>query len=202
MGALGVVMKPHEYGSVVLRRMGEDRLADLMTSPRMTLPCVSEFGDSPVDMGDGVLDALGDLFQALGPYLKTVAQKRSGFAEPLSVRMSIRHVKIPLPTRQPIAHPLLEKISAAYNGYRRNLLTKLSQATEVVQSDPRLRELILGEGLVSMFSKQASSPRIVSIDSMSYMMGAHLHDRRLLSNTAVAVCDDGFLEEELLAQRY
>lgn len=195
-------MKPHEYGSMVLRRMGEHGLSDMLSGSRCDLPRVSSFGDSPVDMEDGVMDALGDLFQALGPLLRAVARKRSCFAEPLSVRMSIRHVKIPLPTRRPIEHPLLEKISAAYNGYRRDLLTKLSQATEVVQSDPRLRELILGEGLVSMFSKQASSPRVVSLDSLSYMMGAHLHDRRLLNNTAVAVCDDGFLEEELLAQRY
>lgn len=200
LGAMGIVMKPHEYGGMVLRRMGEDGLADLMGSH--TLPHVHEFGDSDVDMGDGALDVLGTIFQVLGPYLKTLVQRRSGFSEPLSVRMSIRHVKIPLPTRQPIAHPLLGKISAAYNGYRRDLLTKLSQATEVVQSDPRLREMILGEGLVGMFSKQAHISQVVSIDSLSYMMGAHLHDRSLLSNTAVAVCDDGLLKQELLAQGY
>jgi hypothetical protein len=203
LGAMGIVMKPHEYMGSILRRMGEDSFLEGLDQSGHTMRPVREFGYSPVDMEDGVLGALGDLFSALGPYLKKLVRERSGFGEPLLMRASIHRVKIPLPTKTPVAHPLLDKISAAYNGYRRDLLMKLSQATEVVHRDPQLRGMILGDGLVNMFSKQAHvSIPVVSLDSLSYLMGAHLHDRSLLSNTAVAVCDDGLLPEELQAQGY
>lgn len=65
-------------------------------------------------------------------------------------------------------------------------MMKMSQAAEMVQSDPRLRESILGDGLVNMFSKTASRVPVVTLDSVSYMMGAHFSDRGLLSNTATA----------------
>jgi hypothetical protein len=80
---------------------------------------------------------------------------------------------------------------------------KLSQATEVVESDPQLRETVLGDGLVNMFSKQASSTPTLSIDSMAYLMGAYLEDRSLLSNTGIAtamvVSNPSLLSEEQTA---
>ena len=92
--------------------------------------------------------------------------------------------KITLPTPSQVEHSLLDKISAAYNGYRRSLMVKMSQATEMVQSDPKLREAVLGDGLVNMTSKTASRTSVATRDSVPYVMGTHFSDRSLLSNTA------------------
>lgn len=93
--------------------------------------------------------------------------------------------KITLPTPSPVEHSLLDKISAAYNGYRRSPMMKMSQATEMAESDPKLRDEVLGDGLVNMLSKTASRTPVVSHNSVSYRMGAHFSDRSLLSNTAL-----------------
>lgn len=201
MGAMGVVMKPHEYADVVLRRMGEDGLRTAMHDQLLCPRPMHRFEDSPIGNRNDVENVIGDILRALGPHAKALVNARSAFGRPFMVRVTIgsNDGKIPLPTRTGVAHPLLDKISAAYNGYRRELFAKLSQATEVVQSDPRLRETVLGDGLVQMFSKQADSVPIISLDSISYLMGAHLHDRSLLSNTAVAVSEE-LLREGLLAQ--
>lgn len=197
LGSMGVVLKPHEYGRMVLSRMGQHQLADMLGKGQGDLPSCSRFGESPVDVGDG----LETILRLLGPGLKDVIGERSALGRPFMVRVTIcsSGEKIPLPTRTPVEHPLLDKISAAYNGYRRDLLTKLSQATAVVHSDPRLREEVMGIGLSSLFSKQADAVPLLSLDSLSYLMGAHLSNRGLLSNTAVAV-SERLLDEGLLAQ--
>ena len=127
--------------------------------------------------------------------LKAYVQKRGAFGQPFSIRVHLHRdtSKVPLPTQTTIRHPLLDKLGAAYNGYRRAVLTKLSQATEVLQRDPRLREAVLGEGLGTMMSKTASSSPLLTLDSVVYMMGAYLEDRRLLQTTAVETVDNNWL---------
>ena len=93
--------------------------------------------------------------------------------------------KITLPTPSQVEHSLLDKISATYNGHWRSLKVKMSQATEMVQSDPKLLEAVLGDGLVNMPSKTASRTPVATHDSVSYLKGTHFSDRSLLSNTAV-----------------
>ena len=93
--------------------------------------------------------------------------------------------KMTLPTPSLVEHSLLDKISAAYKGYRRSLMVKKSQATEMVESDPKLRDAV-GDGLVNMFPKTASLTPVVSCNSVAYMTGTHFSDRSLLSNTATA----------------
>ena len=198
LGSMGIVMKPHEFARTVLKRMGEDDLEQELESSNSTLRPSHDFADTPVDM-----DETGDtISRLLGTLSKGVLQGRTAFGSPFAVRIQIRvRPKIPLPTRTPVEHPLLDKISAAYNGYRRELLKKLGQATDLVQRDPRLREMVLGEGLTTMFSKTASAPTL-SLDSAAYMMGAYMADRRLLSTTAGAVCNEWPLFEGPSAQGF
>lgn len=192
LGAMGIVAKPHEFMRLILRKMGEDDLEQELESAHSTLRPVNEFTDTPVDMDNGS-DTIGKLLETLS---RGVLQGRTAFGSPFAIRIQVRvQPKIPLPTRNPVEHPLLDKISSAYNGYRRELLKKLGQATELVQRDPRLREMVLGEGLTTMFAKTANAPTL-SLDSASYMMGAYMADRSLLSTTAGAVCNEWPLFEE------
>lgn len=176
MGSMGMVMKPREFQTMILIKMGHADLARKLTANNQVFSQVHGFNDSvPLDF-----DAIDqEVKETLIPYL----EKRSAFGIPFQMR-KLAHQK-PLPTPTPIRHSLLDKIAAAYNGYRRNLMMKLSQATDATKRDPQLRELIMGESLVSGFSKTASVSPIVP-NSVEYFVGAHLQDRGLLSNNTVA----------------
>jgi len=137
-----------------------------------------DFGGMPK-----TLDPIDRVFELLKKYVRA----RTGLGSNVSIRIIIGAdgAKNALPTRKPVEHPLLDKVSAAYNGYRRSVLKKLSHVVEAVKSDQELREVILGDGISTMFSKTAS-PEILTLDSMRYFLSAHLQDRSMLSNDAVA----------------
>lgn len=178
-GMLGIVLKPREFQRIVLIRMGEKDLADDLDSSNSVFRPSQNFDDS-VSVDKELLSPV------LMRVLSSLIGSRSGLGAPLRdrvVRLSIADKKS-LPTDSPVDHPLLDKMGAAYNGYRRNLLQKLSQAEEVIQNDPQLRDAVIGNSLVNMFMKTASAP-VVSVDSISYFAGAHLQNRDLLFNTSV-----------------
>lgn len=181
--ALGMVLKPHEFQRLVLMRMGHAGMADDMERERIVFRQGNDFDYSikPVFGPDP------DLIKALAPYVSD----RSAFGPALTLRViklaNAGEAKKTLPTRDAVEHPLLDKISAAYNGYRRNVMLKLSQAQEEVVGDPQLRNAILGDELVMAFSKTASSHPLLTSDSAAYMMGAHLSNRSLLASTRDAV---------------
>lgn len=175
--SLGIVLKPHEFQRVVLVRMGEDGLADKLDNDRSVFRDVNSVDESvqpdPSVSSNGVRDAL-----------RGMVSSRSGLGQPLQLRViRISVSKIPLPTRSSIEHPLLDKVSAAYNGYRRNLLTKLSQVENVIQNDPSLRNEMLGTTLSGLFTKTANSS-LLSLDSVEYMMGAYITNKNLLLSSA------------------
>ena len=178
----GMVLKPHEFQRIVLIRMGERPIADQLSSSHRMFRPVSRFDDSRLMM-DELIEAI---LERLMPHLPS----RTAFGPHFHLRA--RHLehgggmKKTLPTRESVQHSLLDKISAAYNGYRRNVLTKLSQAREEVLGDSRLREAVLGDGLAKMFTKHANTSEPVTLNSVAYMMGAHLSNRSSLLSPAVA----------------
>lgn len=177
---LGMVLKPPEYQHLVLRRMGEDDLLHRLDREHKVFRQVPEFSHGGMPEK---LNPLDDVFELLKNYIK----ERSALGTQFQIRVMISggSAKNALPTRNPVEHPLLDKVSAAYNGYRRSVLKKLSHVVEAVKSDPKLREAVLGDGISYMFSK-TSSAEILSPNSMTYFLGAHLQDRSLLSSDAVA----------------
>jgi hypothetical protein len=177
---LGMLLKPHEFQHIALRRMGEDDLLDQLNREHKVFRQVPDFdyGGMPK-----TLDPIDRVFDLLKKYVRSRTALGSGMT--IRIVMSGQEAKNALPTRNPVEHPLLDKVSAAYNGYRRSVLNKLSQVVDAVQSDPKLREAVLGDGLSTMFSKTSSSA-ILTPDSMRYLLGAHLQDRSMLCNDAVA----------------
>jgi hypothetical protein len=177
-----MVLKPHEFQRIILIRMGEDDFADELDSGRKVFRPVPRFDTN----ASPSIPALPQLLRLLLPFLSD----RSSFGPSMKIRVmrvGLGDAKKTLPTRDPIEHPLLDKISAAYNGYRRNVMLKLSQVRDEVLSDSKLREALLGDELVNMFTKTASLDEIVTRDSVAYMMSAHLSDRSLLSTTSDAI---------------
>jgi len=178
--AMGFVLKPEEFQHLVLTKMGESDLADRLSLSNEVFRKVASIHHTDVDFTQ---EAISDTL----PLLQDLVKERTAFGDSFALRSvsSGGELKKALPTPSPVEHSLLDKISAAYNGYRRSLMMKMSQATEMVQSDPKLREAVLGDGLVNMFSKTASRTSVVTHDSVAYLMGAHFSGNSLLSNTAV-----------------
>jgi len=187
---MGMVLKPHEFQRLVLRRMGEDELLEELDRRHGVFRQVPEFGDSAI--GDGG-DPLDVVFKTLKKYIR----ERTALGTPFQIRVMMvgRGAKNTLPTRAPIGHSLLDKVSAAYNSYRRGLLEKLSSVVADVKSDPRLVEMVLGDGLSMMF--KTASADILSADSVKYFLGAHLLERDLLCNSVAgaAVLNPDLLRE-------
>jgi hypothetical protein len=179
----GMVLKPQEFQRIVLIRIGEGGLADELDAGRNVFRDVHRFDDD----ADPVMRALPEILRLILP----LVAGRTAFGPQFRARVaqagSVGEHNNALPTRTPIEHPLLDKISAAYNGYRRNVLLKLSQAGEEVVGDSKLREAVLGNELVNMFTKTASTHEIISHDSVAYMMSAHLLNRSLLASTVDSV---------------
>lgn len=191
---MGIVLKPHEFQRVVLKRMGED---DLISHLDRHHKVFRETPGSDRSLSLDTHDSLDEIFDLLKKYIRERTALGPSFQ--MRVLMVGRGTKNVLPTRTPIGNSLLDKVSAAYNSYRRGVLEKTSQIVAEVQSDPELTEAVLGDGLSMMF-KTASS-EILFPDSVKYILGAHLQDRGLLckSVAGAAIPDDSVFSETIPA---
>lgn len=189
---MGIILKPHEFQRVVLRRMGEDDLIRKLDRHHHVFRQVRDFDTGGLGKLEDPLDAV---FEMLKAYIK----ERTSLGTPFQIRVMIagRGSKNALPTREPIGHSLLDKVSAAYNGYRRSVLKKLSHVVDVVREDPKLRDAILGDGLSRMFTKTATSD-IISPDTVKYALGAHLQDRSVLCDAVAGAA--GLDNQDLLKE--
>lgn len=184
-GTLGIIIKPAEFQRIILIRMGHEDMADELDAHNTVFRNTTAL-DNRLKPDIGPADER--LLHLLGKFIDS----RSGLGEPLKRRvLRISIDKKPLPTQTSIEHPLLNKISAAYNGYRRSLFTKLSQVEALIQSDPMLRDKFMGTKLHDVFMKTASTP-FLSHDSVAYMMGAHFNNRELLFTPDMAQVMSGF----------
>lgn len=190
LASMGLLLKPHEFQRLILVRMGEADRAEELDQAHRVFRQLKEFDDSIPLNPEAPLSSILD-------FLESVLSKRTVFGDSFRMRVIKAETKKALPTREQVTEPLLDKISAAYNGYRRSFLMKLSQAAEVANSDLQLREKILGEDVVSMFTKKASRP-VISLETVKYVAGAHFRDRGQICNTAGAAAavagNDGLLD--------
>jgi hypothetical protein len=161
--------------------MGEDELLNKLNREHKVFRETPDI-DRAAKVGD-LDNRIDEVFEALKEYIKT----RTSMGSPFMVRVTIlgKGSKKSLPTRDSIKHPLLDKVSAAYNGYRHDLLMKIPQAVEAALGDSKSRDVILGDELANMFLKSASAP-MINLDSVSYIMSAHFQNRALLSDSIVA----------------
>lgn len=182
----GIVLKPKEYGALTLRGLGKHDLADELMAGSFSLPPMSDESEV-VDINFDCCGELDDCLSHALLALNDAVEERSVLGTPFLVRLSFySHQSVPrgkgLTFPRPLNHPLLEKISSAYNGYRRNLVQKLAQAVESAESDPTLRARLTGS---SPFQKTAGSSELVTSETMQYLLGAHLQDRGLQNDDAV-----------------
>jgi len=180
-GRLGIVLKPHEFQRAALTRMGEESFADRLDEDRSVFRQVPEIDSStPCCGGEGVAPLLADMLGKMDPGM---IPGRTALGRNFRIRITSITIepKNGLPTRNEVMEPLLDKVSAAYNGYRQNYLAGFSKVAELVESDPQLRDAVLGDRSLEFFSKQADDLPTVSLDSLRYVAGAHFTDPRLFA---------------------
>jgi hypothetical protein len=196
-GSMGIVLKPREFQTIILIKMGEAVLARELEEENLVFRNTTRVDRSVSPDVEHPDSSLADAW-------KGYVSDRSSFGEAFAKRKIglMKTSEIALPTPSTIAHPLLDDIAAAYNGYRQNLLMQIEKAAAAIESDSQLRTTMQGKNLVDMFAKTASLP-LVSLDSVMYIAGAY-QDRNLLCNNAVAmeVAADPWLKSHFSAQRF
>jgi hypothetical protein len=145
--ALGIVLKPREFQRITLVRLGKGDLADeLDRGNRVFSP--SEETDKSIGMGPEFVSKL------LASLLKDSIEDRSVFGPPLARRMM--RITICKPAREPeqkeSGDELLDKVSAAYNGYREQVIEKIASLTGCLNSMPDVQAAIYGRNIEDIFT--------------------------------------------------
>jgi hypothetical protein len=136
LSSLGFLLKPHEFQRIVLVRCGESALADTMDEKNLSIRQTADV--DPLPRFD--LSAGDDLVPGLLRHLADLLEFRTTLGNSFKLRISgmkkVSAQKL-LPKRTEIGESALDKLSAAYNGYRLNFLTNLIKAADVVSRSRR-----------------------------------------------------------------
>ena len=178
--AAGVVLKPKEFQRVVLISLGETPLADRLDRDNCCF-CGSASVDRSINMptsGGGI----GSLLQALLP----IIAPRSGFMPALAPRVAVIKLGSAQKYKQPalVRSPLLDKLAAAYNGYREQAVENVEAlVANVTKRDVSLLSAISGGSFgtkTAGFNLVKESAPIGQIPTallgaipLAYIFGAH-----------------------------
>jgi len=177
----GMVLKPQEFQRACLCSMGKSGLADKLDNAGAVFkptdqeeaPCGPLSSDQ---MGSG-------LMSKLLPHL----MGKSYFGPP--VRQRIIRITISKPDPQPaptqVDSPLLSKVSAAYNWYRREQMKLAAEAPKILSEIPELHAAIYGMDTEDLFGKTAADlvntkalAAILSAVPLTLMYSAHLRGKQ------------------------
>lgn len=182
----GMVLKPREFQRIILMSIGERPLADELDSQGMTFGRSNEVDDSIKLDESSVDDRLMAILRRMG-----IVRERSAAAPALRSRsMAATTDSSSTPPGEKIATgPLMRKLAAAYNGYRRNVLRKAASISSYLTSDPQLRSDIFGSSMAQAFAggiDKVASTSVLSPDSLAYLVGAYTDRDLHMTNEVVA----------------
>jgi hypothetical protein len=172
---MGMVLRPHEFQRIALSRMGKGRLANDMDDRHQVFDQTDEI-DRSIPMGPEFISKL------IASLLKGSIDDRSDFGPPLTRRMiRITIIGIPKPseTGEPevIKNDLMDKVSAAYNGYREQVVEKIAQMTDYLHQYPEVQAQIYGMGLEDVFAKTADVGALKNLALAAAIPGGMLLSR-------------------------
>lgn len=181
---MGMVLKPREFQRIILVRIGERPLADELDDKNMTFGHSDEIDDSVPTGADHVDSRLKELLSCLG-----LLRDRSAAAPALARRVAKSSQKT-APESKISEEPVLKKIAAAYNGYRRSILKKAAAIQQFLTTDPQLRADLFGGSMAQAFAggiDKVSSASVFGPDSLAYLVGAYTdRDFHVASKEVVA----------------
>jgi hypothetical protein len=163
---MGMVLKPEEFQRSLLCSMGQRGLADKLDDENAVFkpndeeacPC-EPLSSSQFDRG-----MMEDLLPSLlgKSYFGPVVKRRI-------IRISVLPAK-PAPARTEVESPLLSKVAAAYNWYRREQMKLASDSMGVIASNPQLHAGLYGLGDGDLFYKSAAG--LVNPKTLAVLLGA------------------------------
>lgn len=179
-GMAGIVLKPREFQRMILVHMGEKPLANELDQKGQTFGHTEEIDDS-IPVREGLVNQpLLNLLAALGllpdrSLAGSALKKRSRPQKTSEVPDAV--------ASQPLgseSDPLMKKLAAAYNGYRRNLIKKAGSLEQYLVTDSLLRSELFGQSMAEAFAggvEKTANVSVLSPDSLAYLVGAHYRDR-------------------------
>lgn len=184
----GMVLKPREFQRIILMSIGERPLADDLDNKGMTFGQTNDVDDS-IPIGDSSVDnGLMGLLCRLG-----VVRGRSAAGPTLGARSatsaSADKPFRPLGPEKTASGPLMSKLAALYNGYRRNVLRKAASISNFITTDPQLRSELFGSSMVQAFAggiDKVASVSVFSPDSLAYLLGAYTDRDLHITNEVIA----------------
>ena len=184
-GMMGMVLKPHEFQRIILIRMGDKPLADELDDKDMTFGHTDDIDDS-IPVGEEHVDGrLKELLSLLG-----LVRDRSAATPALHRRSAQVMTKKPKSESRTSEAPVMKKLAAAYNGYRRSLIKKAAVIQQYLTLDPQLRADLFGGSMAQAFAggiDKVSTASVFGPDSLAYLVGAYTdRDFHLSSKEAVA----------------
>jgi mannose-6-phosphate isomerase-like protein (cupin superfamily) len=181
---MGMILKPREFQRIILISIGEGRRADELDDKNMTFKHTDDIDES-LPVGEEHVDGrLKELLSILG-----LLRDRSAASSALHHRSHDHSAKsAPEPTTSD--EPLMKKLAAAYNGYRRSLLKKANSIQQYLTTDPQLRADLFGESMAQAFAggiDKVASASVFGPDSLAYLVGAYTdRDYHVSSKEVVA----------------
>jgi hypothetical protein len=183
----GVVLKPKEFQRVMLGAMGQKGYADELDMKGETFGHSNEIDES-VPIGPEHVDAR--LQTELSN--RGIVRDRSAASSALQARAAARSKAQPSPSVS--SDPLMKKMAAVYNGYRRSMLKKAAAIQNHLTTDPQLRADLFGSSMAQAFAGgvvKVASTSVLSPDSLAYLVGAytdrevHLSSKEVVASLAL-----------------
>ena len=175
--AMGIVLKPKEFQRITLLRLGKKDMADQLAAANRVFPRVEEV--SPCGCEDGGSSFLPALAKMLLPLMAD----RSALA-PFS---STRVVVLKKPAAEPptsLNTDELRKMSAAYNGYRQELMDMVASAQDVLPSAaPADAEV---QKIAAALPEQLFTDLTVAYLKEAHLPPVHASDEVVSTNTQAA----------------
>jgi len=146
---MGITLKPREFQRIVVCRLGRGDMADRLDQEGKIFRDVDDV-DKSISIGPGFINRL------LAGLLKGYVGDRSAFGPPLARRMMrITIVGKPAADESPaeeLEDKLLDKVAAAYNGYREQVIEKIAEMSNELERYPDVKAEVLGRDETDIFA--------------------------------------------------
>ena len=144
---MGITLKPREFQRITLIRLGKKDMADDLDRNNQVFRKVDD-ADRSVSMGPEFISKL------IAGLLRGAVEDRSVFGPVLRRRMiKVTVCGAPRQEEEPeeVEDGFLDKVSAAYNGYREQLIEKIAELSKQLPFHPEVQAKIFGNELEDIF---------------------------------------------------
>jgi hypothetical protein len=184
-GMMGIVLKPREFQRMMLVGMGDGEYANELDAKNMTFGQTQDIDDSiPVDPGLSD-ERLQELLLRMG-----FLGDRSAASPALRKRVAKAPKNVDEAQSSTNREPVMQKLAAAYNGYRRNLVKQASQIDRHLALDPQLRSELFGHSMAQAFAggvEKTGNASVFGPDSLAYLVGAYHENRGIHTSSPEVV---------------